>query len=301
MVGFKSFLAMLFAVQLSIASTGVEEQRKYLVDPAQLSGDSLNRIQPFVFHPHSQYITYDIYFDTPAWDIRNSSHSFRLRRVEKKKGKWEYSVQIKSEMTEASQIRMELEYKDLVSQKISGELLTDLINQFVADEAARANISAKLTKWMERKKESSLAPFQKLRDLNIDASKLRAAVWGRSIRQRYHVYTEKHSSLAKTYFIKQSEKNIFLVPDFFKAQKQLIWLMEASYDRAIFRDALTEKTDEWTIHELEIENKYRPRKLGTLLLDDLEKKMQQVWQAKISTRSKYLSSSSHFHKDKKND
>ncbi len=299
MVTFKFFLVMLFTFQFSMASTGVEEQRKYLVDPAQLSGENLNRIQPFVFHPHSQYITYDIYFDTPAWDIRNSSHSFRLRRVEKKKGKWDYAVQIKSEMTEASQIRMELEYKDLGNQKVNGELLTDLINQFIADEPARANISVKFTKWMERKKESSLAPFQKLRDLKIDASKLRAAVWGHSIRQRYHVYTEKNSTLAKTYFIKQSEKNVFLVPDFFKTQKQLIWLMEASYDRAIFRDALSGKTDEWTIHELEIENKYRPRKLGTLLLNDLEEKMQQVWQAKISTRSKYLSSSSHFHKDEK--
>lgn len=299
MVGFQFILGFFLLAQVSFASSGVEEQRKYSIDPAQLSTKNLSLIQPFVFHPHSQYITYDIYFDTPAWDIRKSSHSFRLRRVEKKKGKWEYSIQIKSEMIEAGQIRIELEYKDLVKQKIDGELITELINQYIADENSRPGISAKFTKWMERKKESSLAPFQKLRDLNINAGTLRAVVWGQSVRQRYHVYTEKNSSLAKTYFIKQSEKNIFLVPDFFKTQKQFIWLMEASYDQAIFRDALTEKKDEWSIHELEIENKYRPRKLGTILLNDLELKMKEVWQAKISTESKYLSSSSHFHKDEK--
>lgn len=299
MVGFKFILGLFLVAQISLASTGVEEQRKYLVDPTMLSGAKLNLIEPFVFHPHSQYITYDIYFDTPTWQIRNSSHSFRLRRVEKKKGKWDYAVQIKSEMIEAGQIRIELEYKDLSKQKIEGELLTDLINRFIADEAARPALSQKFTKWMERKKESSLAPFQKLRDLDIDASKLRAVVWGHSVRQRYHVYTEKGSLLAKTYFIKQSEKNVFLVPDFFKTKKQFIWLMEASYDRSIFRDALNGKTDEWVINELEIENKYRPRKLGTILLNDLEKKMQQIWQAKTSTRSKYLSSSAHFHKDEK--
>lgn len=299
MVILKFLFSIIFAGQFLLASTGMEEQRKYIVDPALLSSEKLDLVNPFVFHPHSQYITFDIYFDTPSWDIRSSSHSFRLRRVEKKKGKWEYAVQIKSEMIEAGQIRMELEYKDLGKQKIGDELLTDLINQFIADESSRKNISTKFTQWLNRKKESSLAPFQKLRDLSIDSSQLRPIVWGHSVRQRYHIYTERNSSLAKTYFIKHSEKNIFLVPEFFKAQPQFIWLMEASYDRAIFRDVLTEQKDEWAINELEIENKYRPRKLGTLLLNELEKKMEKVWGAKTSTRSKYLSSSNHFHSEDK--
>lgn len=297
MVVFKFITTIFFVSQIALASTGVEEQRKYLVDPNQLIGEKLSLISPFVFHPHSQYITYDIYFDTPNWSIRKSFHSFRLRRVEKKKGKWEYAVQIKSEMIEAGQIRMELEHKDLSTQKIDNEPLIDLINQYIADEGSRQSISKKFTKWMARKKESSLAPFQKLRDLSINSEQMQPIVWGHSVRQRYHVYTEKNSVLAKSYFIKHSEKNIFLVPEFFKSQSQFIWLMEASYDRATFRDSLTDKKDTWVIHELEIENKYRPRKLGTLLLNDLEKKMEQAWDAKVSTRSKYLSSSNHFHKE----
>ncbi len=299
MVIFKIILSALLSSQFLLASSGVEEQRKYIIDPAKLDGDKLNLIKPFVFYPHSQYITFDIYFDTPNWDIRNSSHSFRLRRVEKKKGKWEYSVQVKSEMVEANQIRMELEYKDFSKQKVDNAPVTELIDQFIADESARPAISKKLTQWMLRKKDSSLPPFQKLRDLSIDSSQMRPIVWGHSVRQRYHIYTDKNSAIAKTYFIKNSEKNVFLVPPYFKTNPQNIWLMEASYDRAVFRDALTDQKDEWVIHELEIENKYRPRKLGTILLNDLEKKMGEVWDAKVSTRSKYLSSSSHFHKDEK--
>ncbi|OYZ13014.1 MAG: hypothetical protein B7Y39_18285 [Bdellovibrio sp. 28-41-41] len=299
MVIFKIILSALLSSQFLLARSGVEEQRKYIVDPAKLDGDKLSLINPFVFYPHSQYITFDIYFDTPNWDIRNSSHSFRLRRVEKKKGKWEYAIQIKSEMVEASQIRTELEYKDFSKQKVDKSPVIELINQFIADESARPAISKKLTQWMLRKKDSSLPPFQKLRDLSIDSSQMRPIVWGHSVRQRYHIYTDKNSALAKTYFIKNSEKNIFLVPPFFKTNPQNIWLMEASFDRAVFRDALTDQKDEWVIHELEIENKYRPRKLGTILLNDLEKKMGEVWNAKVSTRSKYLSSSSHFHKDEK--
>tara|TARA_B110001454_G_scaffold219198_1_gene251472 strand:+ start:42642 stop:43544 length:903 start_codon:yes stop_codon:yes gene_type:complete len=299
MVIFKIFLVAMITCQTLHASTGVEEQRKYIIDPTKLEGDKLNLIYPFVFHPHSQYITYDIYFDTPDWNIRRSSHSFRLRRVEKKKGKWEYAVQIKSEMTEAGQIRMELEYKDFSKQKVDNVPMTDLINQFITDEAARSEVSRKFTQWMARKKDSSLAPFQKMRDLGIDSRQMRPVVWGHSVRQRYHIYTDKNSPLAKAYFIKHSEKNIFLVPEFFKTRPENIWLMEASYDRAVFRDALTHQKDEWVVHELEIENKYRPRKLGTILLNDLEKKMADVWGAGVSTRSKYLSSSSHFHKEEK--
>jgi hypothetical protein len=299
MVIFKFILTALLSSQVLLASSGVEEQRKYVVDPAKLEGDKLNLVSPFLFQPHSQYITHDIYFDTPNWEIRNSSYSFRLRRVEKKKGKWEYAVQIKSEMVEANQIRMELEYKDFSKQKVDNILITDLVNQFVADETSRPTISKKLTQWMLRKKDSSLPPFQKLRDLSIDSSQMRPVVWGHSVRQRYHIYTDKNSALAKTYFVKSSEKNVFLVPPFFKTNPQNIWLMEASYDRAAFRDALTDQKDEWVIHELEIENKYRPRKLGTILLNDLEKKMGEVWDTKVSTSSKYLSSSSHFHKDEK--
>lgn len=299
MVIFRLMVSALLTTQFAFASSGVEEQRKYIVDPAKLDGNKLNLIHPFVFYPHSQYITFDIYFDTPNWDIRNSSHSFRLRRVEKKKGKWEYAVQIKSEMIEANQIRMELEYKDFSKQKVDNVLITDLINQFIADESVRPAISKKLTQWMVRKKDSSLPPFQKLRDLTIDSSQMRPIVWGRSVRQRYHIYTDKNGALAKTYFIKNSEKNIFLVPPFFKANPQNIWLMEASFDRAVFRDVLTNQKDEWPIHELEIENKYRPRKLGTILLNELEKKMREVWDAKVSRRSKYLNSTTHFHKDEK--
>jgi hypothetical protein len=297
MVIFKLILSALITSPFLLASSGVEEQRKYVIDPSKLEGDKLNLISPFVFHPHSQYITYDIYFDTPNWDIRRSSHSFRLRRVEKKKGKWEYSVQIKSEMSDAGQIRMELEYKDFSKQKVDNIPLTDLIDQFITDELARSDISKKLSQWMLRKKDSSLPPFQKLRDLSIDSAQMRSIVWGHSVRQRYHIYIDKNSVLAKSYFIKNSEKNIFLVPPFFKTNPQSIWLMEASYDRAVFKDALTGQKDEWVIHELEIENKYRPRKLGTGLLNDLEKKMVGVWAVKVSTRSKYLSSSIHFHKD----
>jgi hypothetical protein len=200
-------------------------------------------------------------------------------------------------MLELGQARVELEYKDLATQKIDNELLTDLINLYINDESTRPTVATKFTKWMSRKKESSLAPFQKLADLDIDSRQMRPVVWGHSVRQRFHVYVDKSSSVAKSFFIKHSEKNIFLVPEFFKKQPNLIWLMEASYDKAVFRDSLTSNSSEWLINELEIENKFRPRKLGTVLMNELENKIALVWKSKPSKESKYLSSSNYFHKE----
>ncbi len=299
MVKFRLFIVCVFALNTCYAVSGIEEQRKYIVNPIVLNTDKITLITPFVFHPHSQYITYDIYFDSREWEIRNTAHSFRLRRVEKKKGKWEYYVQLKTEMAKLGEIRTELEFKDFSKQKVGEEKLTDLMDRFIADESARDETAKKLATWIARKKNSSLSPFHKLSELGIDVTSLRPIVWGKSIRQRYHVYTQRNSPLARTFFIKNSEKNIFMVPEFFKKQKDYIWLMEASYDQAVFKDLLSGKPGEWPIYELEIENKYRPRKFGTLLLNELEKKMSTVWDVKTNKDSKYVQSSTFFYPERK--
>lgn len=273
---------------LLFSASGVEEQRKYnFSNDFQIPKNEFE-IDSFKFTPHSLYKTDDIYFDTAEQSLRTQGYSFRLRRVEKKAGEFEYSVQLKSEMTSLNEIRQELEHKDLLTQKVDGQLLTPLIDQFIEKENRRTAIAPLLSAWMLRKSTSSLAPFQKLRGLKISLTTIRPLVLGHSDRQRYYVST-------KSTTVKNSKKNEFYIPEYFKNGKKGIWLMDASFDQSNFFDLVSQK--KFALSELEIENKYRPRKVGTQQFNTLEALLIQKWQVKTGMASKYLQAVQHFEKD----
>lgn len=294
-----SFFPLFFYAQTVMASSGFEEQRKYNLPNTQQMSEKEFSIEYFQFFPHSVYQTYDIYFDSPEQVIKTNNLSLRLRRVEKTKNHYEYSVQLKSEMLQPGEIRTELEYKDLSSQTISQEKLTDLIDQFIAEPSKRSRVGFLLNQWMARKKTSSLSPFQKLRLLNVDASQVTPVVIGYSKRQRFHIYTNLKRASAEKIRLKNSTKNSFYLPAFFKKEKGAVWLMEASFDQSLFLDLKppdlqSSPSRELNLVELELENKYRPRKRGTQLLNELESLIIDRWQAKKGMASKYLQAISYF-------
>src|SRR5690606_29644437 len=116
---------------------------------------------------------------------------------------------------------------------------------------------------------SSLAPFQELRRRKILAKELFPVVFGISIRQRYHILVDRKEKISELILLEDSEKNPLMVPAIFSARPHWIWLMEASWDESRFfnRKGLGQPL---IIQELEIENKYRPREMGTKLMNQLE-------------------------------
>ncbi len=279
------------------ASSDIEEQRKYNFETDFNLPVKEFAIGGFTFHHHSIFSTFDIYFDTPEKDMQMKGYSFRLRRVEKTKAKFDYSLQLKSEMQSAGEARLEIESKDLGLQMLKQEVLTQIIDEFFSQPLSRKETTIKLEQWLFRKRESSLAPFQKLRDLKIDSGRLSPAVYGVSQRHRYNILTSIESQLAQENRLKKSKKNALRVPEYIKGNSLFIWLMEASYDTSVFYSLRDKGPREMKIIEIEIENKYRPRKIGTALLDVLEQNLVEKWKAKTGMASKYLQAVTYFGKD----
>lgn len=289
----KILVLLLFSLK-AFSSTGIEEQRKYNFQPRfEMDSKDFN-FGGFIFHPHSNYVTYDIYFDTAAGDVKNNFHSFRLRRVEKKKGTYEYSIQLKSEMQRPGETRTELEYKNMKFQAVNGVPLTNIIDNFIENPDLRKESSRMLNSWISNKMRSSLAPFQKLRSLNVQLNQLNPIAYGTSLRQRYYVIADQHGPIANEIRLKKSRKNSYRVPSYFKENLSLIWLMEASFDKSTFFNLSDQGPREIKLVELELENKYRPRKVGTKLLSRIEEELKEKWGAKTGLASKYLQAMSYF-------
>ena len=77
-----------------------------------------------------------------------------------------------------------------------------------------------------------------------------------------------------------------------------MWIMEASLDASVFKLAKKGSEGSFLISELELENKYRPREVGTRLLDEVEKLLAQAYPVKPGLASKFLQAVKHFDGEK---
>lgn len=292
-------LAFLLLALLQIAATArVEEQRKYVVPPQQVLPTETFSVGDFRFWPHDVYLTEDIYFDSADGVLVNAGLGLRIRRVRKGTVAPQYVVQLKSEMEAPGAARIEEEDRDLAEQMIGKVRLLDLIERCVAQRRVSPEDALLLSQWMQRKESSSLAPFQELRRRGIQTKQLVPVVVGYSHRQRYHVVLDRDERISPLLLLKDSEKNELRVPAIFRQKPSWVWLMEASWDEARFIRA-TGGADSFEIKELEIENKYRPREMGTVLLDKLEALLIKDRGMVPGQESKFFRARQHFRKDKK--
>lgn len=288
-----SRLVFLFLPLLISAQGRIEEQRKY-VPASELELP----VKPFdvaslSFVPHETYRALDIYFHDTKGELVGAGLGLRLRKVVKGERPAEYVLQIKSEMTAPGAARMEEEERNLGIQAIEGVRLVDILDRIDRDKKISGLDQRLLSSWAERKELSSLAPFQELRRRGIRSRDLRPALMGESFRQRYHVVFDRSTTVSPLLLLADSEKDLAKVPPALKARPDWVWLMEASWDRSRF--FLVEGTGpEFRIQELEVENKFRPREMGTKVMNQLELELMNRFQLRPGRESKFLRAYNHL-------
>lgn len=287
-------LIILLGLSLVIsAKNRIEEQRKYSPTLSTEFPKERFLVGDFRFHPHDLYYAIDIYFADKNERLSQAGLGLRLRKVQKGKLEPQYVLQLKTEMELPGSPRIEEEDRDLVQQKIEGLSIISIIDRISESKKITELDTRLLNAWMERKTGSSLAPFQELRRRKISAKELYPVVFGLSNRQRYHVLVDRKEKISELIMLKDSEKNPLLVPAVFSSNSQWIWLMEASWDESRFyhQSGLGQPL---IIQELEIENKYRPREMGTKLMNQLEAHLIPKFNFSLGRESKFIRAHKHF-------
>lgn len=280
------------------ATNRVEEQRKYVVPVELPLPQETFLLGDFRFWPHDVYLAEDLYFDSPEGVLTQTGLGLRIRRVRKGTQPPAYVIQLKSEMQAPGAARIEEEERNLKEQSIAGVRIVDIIERYVAQRGVSAADSALLSQWLARKESSSLAPFQELRRRKLKTKGLAPVVLGYSQRQRYHILIDRNERVSPLLLLKDSEKNELMIPAAFRKHPTWVWLMEGSWDEARFIPA-GGGHEEFLIKELEIENKYRPREMGTLLLNKLEALLVKERGLTAGKESKFFRARQYFLKEKK--
>src|SRR6185503_15964894 len=94
---------------------------------------------------------------------------------------------------------------------------------------------------------------------------------GRQDRVRFHVFIDRRTAHGEHALLQSSDRTKDDVPESFRKDRARVWIMEASLDASVFKLAKKGSEGSFLISELELENKYRPREVGTRLLDEVEK------------------------------
>lgn len=287
-------LLVFFFLPLLISAQGrIEEQRKYVpATPLELPAVPFD-VASLSFVPHETYRALDIYFDDTRGALVGAGLGLRLRKVVKGERPAEYVLQIKSEMSAPGAARMEEEERNLGIQAIEGVRLLDIIDRIDREKKISGLDQRLLISWAERKELSSLAPFQELRRRGIRAKNLRPALMGESFRQRYHVVFDRAKTVSPLLLLADSEKDVAKVPAAVRARPDWVWLMEASWDRSRFV-RVGGSGPEFRIQELEVENKFRPREMGTKIMNQLELELVNRFQLRPGRESKFLRAYNHL-------
>lgn len=297
-------LVWFFGVNLLFGQT--ESERKFIFSNydsiAQLI-EKNSELGAFGFHQHATYYYFDIYFDTPEKHLQNQQISMRMRIQYRpgSKDSLNYTFQLKTEMIHPGAPRLEMEESDLDiyrlvfrGEEIRLHQLIDVFKQESQKTSSESNFSAHLTAfsaWFKQKAGAPIAPFQGLRYLfpkifneDIIAS-LKPVCFGETQRTRAHVYL-KHPD-ERLDGVKNKERSLNNVPDFFITNRQLIWLMELSLDRAVFYSVENPEKN-CALSELEVESKFDESSLkhGNILAFFAETLLQN-FRAEDEIRSKF--------------
>lgn len=124
-MGIKLLIHIVF---LSFAWVGfsqpTEEQYKFQLPDTLFEYyllEGLNDASTFSTVQHSGYVYYDAYLDTPDDLLLNNGFSLRIRKRVWNDTTVTYSMQLKSEMSDISAIRVEVEEKELDFYRFLGE------------------------------------------------------------------------------------------------------------------------------------------------------------------------------------
>ena len=290
----KRTLLFIVLSQFSFNLFGAELQFKWLLPTEDKAQEirSTKQLGQIPVHFHSTYVYFDLYLDTPSYDLYKNNLSLRLRKRTFEDGTIDYDFQLKSEMDEGQIGRMEIEENDLSfystkqgEQRVFITTYLDRIFKEIEHEIPNRMPSStfyndlkQLESWFQLKKNSSLAPFQKLRHLfkgTSIISKLSPQLMGVSKRSRAHLY------LTPELAVKNNLKKIFetkIAPIFFQENLDFIHLFEISVDEARFISVIeastTGKVHE--IRELEVENKYPDIQIGQKIYQQISKDLKGI-------------------------
>lgn len=250
---------------------------------------------------HSEYIYMDIYVDTQDSLLLKNNLSLRIRKKIYDSQKSNYSIQLKSEMNNYNDERMEVEESELyiyrVKNKGKWKNITDVLDStfdiFMNDTNFFENkeftdFIVTITKWINFKYKSSITPFQKLRGYEFiekKKSSFRPLVIGFIKRSRSHIYLSNDSCKRK--FNLNDFKNKKDKDFSFRKNKNYLWLFESSWDEAVFHPLNSSYKKLINITEYELENKFSNNiEIANKLMDKYEASIK-YYKIKKNIYSKY--------------
>lgn len=306
------FTLLLFWQGIESFSQGIETQRKYGFE--QGTGFSTfietgREINGFSLIHHSDLTYFDLYFDTPNFDLAEKGYSLRMRKKETGEGGFDYVFQLKSEMETTNGVRMEVEeteldfyylfHKDL---KIDLSRFLDLLfaeMQALKETGTAVNYQLyldELAQWIEFKAGAPLVPFQKLHFLMPDLfsiegiKKLRPVLIGQSVRSRSHIYLKAENNLEKAGEMLINKTIESETPEFFKTNPKACWLFESSLDESVFYPLFPSSTKSLQLWEYEVENKFPSPEKSVALMNEFETHLKTEYGIFNTLNSKYLQS-----------
>ena len=303
-MGIKLVLHIVFCSLVLVSAAQTEEQYKFALPDSLGEYALLEGVDGTIglsTTQHSDYTYYDIYLDTEDGLMQRSGYSLRMRKRIFNDSLFSYSMQLKSEMTDTSVVRVEVEEKELDFYRIRDHrdsilFVTDLMDELFENVVQRFDSEAEmkfqnslgyLNHWLEAVANSVITPYQYLS--HVDPQKFSREVlsglkvkWvGVSYRVRGHVYAEDDSQFP---LVLRTDNE---TPLFFLNNPNAVWLMETSLDYSIFYPV--EGTSK-SVHlrEFEVERKYQDRLLIQPVMEKFSVELQKKFGLIPQQKSKFL-------------
>jgi len=314
----KIFKILLFSFISSnmLLAQGTEEQRKYVIKDEKALLNFINssgQLEGLSLYNHSQYTYFDLYLDTPDFDLYKNKLSLRFRKRVFNDSLVTYGLQLKSEMETVSSVRMEIEEAQLDFYRVKTDQgwielpkILDII--FSRIQNNKIDISSKemqyalssIQKWIQLNAESTISPFQKIAFLKLKGlerekiATIRPVLFGSEKRIRSHIYIDPAKTIIELRNMPMNSLALSAVPDFFKKNNTFNWILETSVDSAVFYSLFKTNKTQVEIFEFEVENKYFLHEKGTEIMNLFEKNLKSNFQMENLMDSKYRQSIKKF-------
>ena len=297
-------------------SQGTEEQRKYIL-PDSLTSDAFivqsKLLSGLSTYFHSEYICYDIYIDNSDYLLFENGYSLRFRKKIISDTVITYTFQLKSEMINSDDVRMEIEETELDFYRVKdgdkwvsiSSVLDILFTMNGAENTQYYQQIDLLKKWIRQKTDAPIAPFQKLKFLDATLfssttiKTFEPILIGVSKRNRGHVYIDNSETTDDLKSLPMNKRSLNDRLVFFVENPDFNWILETSMDHSVFASILNPRLIS-TINEYEVESKYFNAEKGTELLKRFEIELIETLGCKTELASKYSQSIRKSFKEQKN-
>lgn len=299
-----------------LLAQGTEEQRKYVIKDEKALLNFINssgQLEGLSLYNHSQFTYFDLYLDTPDFDLYKNKLSLRFRKRIFCDSLVTYGLQLKSEMETASSVRMEIEEAQLDFYRVKTDQgwielskILDIIfsqiqnNKIDISSKEMHNALSSIQKWIQLNAESTISPFQKIAFLKLNGlerekiATIRPVLFGSEKRIRSHIYIDPAKTIIELRNTPMNSIALSAVPDFFKKNNTFNWILETSVDSAVFYSLFKTIKTQVEIFEFEVENKYFLPEKGTEIMNLFEKNLKSNFQMENLMDSKYRQSIKKF-------